>query len=218
MEFICQVFFSKASRIELTSQAFTYGIQHNRTPQACQSYTHHCAWLAHTVGLRRGSRYTSESATSKRPEEHRNTVIHLPSSFYIKHTISSTGRIPHQHMHSAGQPAASALGCAKDHCHHCAFCSALSSTSRVGKDLDKLGDGNGWHNPSSVAGARYQGKNCRGSWRGARVIVMVIRQYTRPAQSPRVGPKALMPPRPRVCTHRERMLQIPRTHSRSAPI
>ena len=50
---------------------------------------------------------------------YRNTEIHLPSSFYTKHTINIKGHTPHQHMHSAGQPTASAQECAKDHCHHC---------------------------------------------------------------------------------------------------
>jgi len=44
-----------------------------------------------------------------------NTEIHLPASFYTKHTINIKGHIPHQHLHSAGQPTASAQECAKDH-------------------------------------------------------------------------------------------------------
>ena len=44
----------------------------------------------------------------------RNTEIHLPSSFYTKHTINIKGHTPHQHTHSAGQPTASAQECAEE--------------------------------------------------------------------------------------------------------
>jgi len=47
------------------------------------------------------------------PPKYRNTEIHLPSSFYTKHTINITGHTPHQHMHSAGQPTASAQECTR---------------------------------------------------------------------------------------------------------
>ena len=69
----------------------------------------------------------------------RNTEIHLPSSFYTKHTINIKRHTPHQHMHSAGQPNASAQECAKDHCHHCHHCHHLVYSCSAGtSDLGGL--------------------------------------------------------------------------------